>query len=181
MSRAAERLAIVLASLALAGGLIALLSGFFAARDQAGVTGALTGPGQAFLDQGHAILRPRRPRPRYDSDPPTSGPHVPEPARRNEARLNNDQILQALQVGDVAIVYGTRDPPPGLLAFALRTAPRFSQALAAAGQAVILVHRPHYPGVVALAWAHLLRVSGPADPRLRSFVEFWLGRGAPSR
>ena len=178
MTRAAERLAIVLASLALAAGLIALLSGFFAARDQAGVSGTVGGPGQAFADQGHATLRPGRPRPRYDSDPPTSGPHVREPARHDEARLNDDQILQALEVGDVVIVYGTRDPPPGLLAFADSVAPRFSQALAAAGQAVILVHRPRYPGVAALAWAHLLRVSGPDDPRLRQFVEFWLGRGA---
>jgi hypothetical protein len=181
VTRAAERLAIVLASLALAGGLIALLSGFFAARDQAGVTGALAGPGRAFRDQGHAILLPGAPRPRYDSNPPTSGPHVPEPARHNEARLNDDQILQALEVGDIVIVYGTRDPPAGLLAFARSVAPPFSEALAAAGQAVILVHRPRYPGLVAAAWAHLLRITGPADPRLRAFVEFWLGRGAPRR
>jgi hypothetical protein len=178
VTRAAERLAILLASLALAAGLIALLSGFFAARDQAGVSGTVTGPGQAFKDQGHAILKPGQSRPRYDSNPPTSGPHLPEPVRHNEARLNDDQILQALQAGDIVIVYGTRNPPPGLLAFALSVAPRFSEALAASGQAVILVHRPRYPGLVALAWAHLLRVTGPADPRLRPFVEFWLGRGA---
>jgi hypothetical protein len=117
----------------------------------------------------------------YDSDPPTSGPHVPEPILHNEARLDDDQILQALELGDLVIVYGTRDPPPGLLAVARTLAPRFSPALAAAGQAVILVHRPHYPRLVALAWAHLLPATGPADPRLKPFVQFWLGRGAPAR
>ena len=39
-------IAIVVASLVLSVGLIALLSGFFAGRDQAGVAGAQTGPVQ---------------------------------------------------------------------------------------------------------------------------------------
>lgn len=176
---ALERLAIVLASLALSFGLVALLSGFFAGRDQPGVAGATPGPGQAFRDLGHAILRPGQPRPRYDSDPPTSGAHMPATARHDEARLNDDQILQALQGGDVVIVYGTRKTPPGLLAFARSVAPPFSPALAAAGQAVILVHRPGSLGIKALAWTHLLNATGPADPRLRQFVAYWLGRGAP--
>jgi hypothetical protein len=117
----------------------------------------------------------------YNTDPPTSGAHVPEPVLHDEAQLNDDQILEALEVGDVVIVYGTRAPPPGLLAFARSVAPRFTPVLAAAGQAVILVHRPHYPRLTALAWAHLARVNGPSDPRLRQFVQFWLGRGAPRR
>ena len=179
-ARLAERLAIAVASLALAVGLIALLSGFFAGRDQPGVSGAPAGPGQAFPDRGHGTLRPGQPHPRYDSDPPTSGAHVPEPVRHNEARINDDQILEALELGDVVIVYGARNPPPGLLSVARSMAPRFSPALAAAGQAVILAHRPGRPGLEALAWAHLLKASGPSDPRLRQFVEFWLGRGAPS-
>jgi hypothetical protein len=185
VSRAApalERLAIVVAALALAVGLIALLSGFFAGRDQASLAGRGSGPGLAFRDLGHALLRPEQPRAgrvHYNSNPPTSGPHVPEPILHNEARLNDDQILEALELGDVVIVYGTRDPPPGLLAVARAVAPRFSPALAAAGQAVILAHRPHYAGLVVLAWAHLLRITGPADPRLRPFMQFWLGRGAP--
>jgi hypothetical protein len=185
VSRAAtalERLAVLVAALAVSVGLIALLSGFFAGRDKAELSGRGSGPGQAFPDLGHALLRPGQPRPRgiqYNSNPPASGPHVPEPILHNEARLNDDQILEALELGDVVIVHGTRDPPPGLLAASRTVAPRFSPALAAAGQAVILVHRPHYRGLAALAWAHLLRFTGPADPRLRPFVQFWLGRGAP--
>jgi hypothetical protein len=179
-ARLAERLAIAVASLALAVGLIALLSGFFAGRDQANVSGAPVGPGQALRDLGHGTLKPGQPRPRYNSYPPTSGAHVPEPVRHNEARLNDDQILQALEVGDVVLVYGSRNPPLGLLDFARSVAPRFSPTLAAAGQAVILVHRPHSSGLKALAWAHLINARGPNDPRVRQFVEFWLGRGAPA-
>jgi hypothetical protein len=101
VSRALERLAIVVAALALAVGLIALLSGFFAGRDRAGIAGETSGPGRALPDLGHAMLRLGQPHPRYNSSPPTSGAHLPEPVRQNEARLTDDQILQALALGDV--------------------------------------------------------------------------------
>jgi hypothetical protein len=51
--------------------------------------------------------------------------------------------------------------------------------LAATGGAVILAHRSGIDGVVALAWTHMLRATGPSDPQLPTFIEYWLGRGAP--
>jgi Protein of unknown function (DUF3105) len=125
------------------------------------------------------VLRPGQPRPSYDSDPPTSGAHVPAPVVRDRVGLSDDQLLQALGVGDVVIVYGPRHPPPGLAAFTRSVAPPFTPALAATGDAVILSPRAGIRGVVALAWTHLLRVPSPSDPLLREFVGFWLGRGAP--
>jgi Protein of unknown function (DUF3105) len=177
---ALERIAIVVASLALSVGLIALLSGFFAQRDQAGVAGASTEPGTAFADLGHAHLKPGEPRPAYDSVPPTSGAHIPEPVLRDGARLNDDQLLQALEVGDVVIVYGGRSSP-ALMALAHAVAAPFTPALARAGQALILARRPGTSGLIGLAWAHIVRVAAPTDPRLRQFAEVWLGRGAPGR
>jgi hypothetical protein len=176
---ALERVAIVVASLALSFGLIAVLSGFFAGRDRAGVSGAPNGPGEAFPDLGHAHLRPGQSRPRYDSDPPTSGAHVTEPVPHEERQLNDDQLLQALEVGNVVVMYGGRTPPPGLRQFALSLAPPFTPGLAAAGQAVILARRPRTRGLLGLAWAHAISVRGPHDLQLREFVQFWLGRGAP--
>jgi Protein of unknown function (DUF3105) len=176
---ALERVAIVVASLALSFGLIAVLSGFFAGRDQAGVTAASNGPGEAFSDLGHAHLRPGRPRPRYDSDPPTSGAHVPEQVGHSEQQLNDDQLLEALELGNVVVMYGGPRPPPGLRALALSLAPPFIPELAMAGQAVILARRPGMRGLLGLAWTHAIAVRGPHDPRLRQFVQFWLGRGAP--
>jgi hypothetical protein len=168
-----------LASLALSIGLIVLLSGFFANRDQAGVSGSGTGPGQAFADLGHAMLRPGQPRPAYDSDPPTSGAHVAQAVTRDGAALTDDQLLQALQVGDVVVFYGSRHPPPGLEQFAHAAAPPFTPALAASGDSVIVAPRRGTAGLVAAAWTHLLRVTSPSDPQLRDFVAAWLGRGAP--
>ncbi len=98
---------------------------------------------------------------------------------RDRATISDDQLLQALQVGDVVLMYGTRKPPPGLAGLVAQEAPPFTPALAATGGAVILAHRTGIRGVVALAWAHMLRAIGPNDPRLPAFIEYWLGRGAP--
>ena len=180
LTRVVERVAIVLASLVLSIGLIALLSGFFAGRDQAGVSGGSSGPGQAFADLGHRTLAPGQPRPRYNSDPPTSGAHVPAAVVRDGAALTDDQLLSALQAGDVVILYGGGRPPADLQQFARSVAPPFTPALAETGDAVILAPRAGTAGVVALAWAHMLRAQQPSDPALRQFVSAWLGRGAPA-
>lgn len=175
-----ERVAIGVASLVLSVGLIILLSGYFAGRDQAGLSSATQGPGLTFPDQGNAHLRPGQPHPPYNSDPPTSGPHVPEPVVNDRAALNNDQLLHALSLGNVVLMYGTPTPPPGLSELASEVAGPFTPALARSGQAVILAQRAGTSGVIGLAWTHMLRVATPSDPMLREFVEFWLGRGVGS-
>lgn len=179
LARLLERLAILLAALALSVGLIVLVSGYFTSRDQAGVTGAAAGPGHAFNDLGHAALRPGQARPAYNSNPPTSGAHFNEAVSRAGAPLNEDQLLTALQAGDVVIFYGGSRPPADLEQFAHSVAPPFTPALAATGDAVILARRPGTAGVLALAWAHMLNVRQTSDPALRGFVAYWLGRGAP--
>jgi hypothetical protein len=180
MTRWSERLAIVIVSLAITVAVIALLSGGLAgSQDDPGVTGGQAGPGTAFRDLGDLHLRPGQPRPAYDSEPPTSGPHNPVNVTRQRATISNDQLLQALQVGDVVLMYGTRTPPPGLTGLAARSAPPFTPALAATGGAVILAHRRATNGVLALAWTHLLRVRRPNDPQMPAFIDYWLGRGAP--
>jgi hypothetical protein len=79
-------------------------------------------------------------------------------------------------------LYGTRRPPAGLAAVADGIAPAaFSPALAATGQSVVLTYRPGTTGVIGLAWAHMVHVRSPTDPTLRSFAQYWLGRGAPHR
>lgn len=179
MSRTAvalERLAIAAASVALSVGLIAVLSGFFTSRDAAGIA-AGSAPGQAFPDLGHRALANGQPRPAYDSSPPTSGPHRRQPISRDGVAIDDDQLLTALQAGNVVVFYPAPTPPAGLSALARDVAGRFSPALAAAGQAVILAPRPGVHGVVALAWTRMERVNSTRDPALRAFVKYWLGRG----
>jgi hypothetical protein len=177
---ALEWVAIVVVSLLVAVGAIALLSGYFAGQDSPGVTGSSAGPGIAVRDMGHARLRPGQRPPRYNSNPPTSGAHVPAAVRHDAARLSNNQLLSALQLGNVVLMYGSPSPPVGLRRLATTVAGPFTPALARTGQAVILARRPGLVGIVGLAWAHMLRATG-ASPGLRQFAQYWLGRGAPAR
>jgi Protein of unknown function (DUF3105) len=176
-----DRSAILLVSIALSVGLIALLSGFFASRDQGTVLVSRTVTGKRFRDLGDAVLRPGQPRPRYDSNPPTSGAHLPVAVTQDAVRLNEDQVLGALAAGDVVIAYGGPLPPPGLSTLASALAPSFTPALAQAGQAVILDQRPGTLGLIGLAWAHMIRVADASSPSLRAFAAYWLGHGAPRR
>jgi hypothetical protein len=177
MRRGLERLLIVVAALAISIGVIALLSGgLLAGRDDPGLSGGQGGPGTPYRDQGDLHLRHGELGPVYDSNPPTSGPHVPEAVLRDRAELSNDQLLQALAAGNVVFMYGASQPPRGLAAIAQAVGGRFTPALAASGQAVILARRPGARGVVALAWTRMLR--SVSAPDLRAFAQFWLGRGA---
>jgi hypothetical protein len=178
-TRILERVAIVCVSLAVSIGLIALLSGgLLAGRDDPGVSAGQAGPGVRYRDQGHRQLRPGERRPVYNSNPPTSGAHVPKAVNRDESRLSDDQLLQALQAGNIVLMYGTARPPAGLSAVADAVGARFTPALAASGQAVILARRPGTQGVIALAWTHMLHVPSDQASELRGFAQYWLGRGA---
>ena len=182
LARVLERVAIVIASFAIAIGVIALLSGgLLAGRDNPGVSDRGASVGIKYRDQGDAHLAPASLHPVYDSDPPTSGPHVPVPVVRDESVLSDDQLLQALEVGNVVLIYGASAPPPGLKELARQVAAPFTPALAAAGQAAILARRSGTRGVIGVAWTRMIRVASPADPRLRGFAQLWLGRGAAAR
>ena len=162
-------------------GIVVLAVVVLASRDKSTVQ-RVSGPGQAFADQGTRHLHAGTPHAgfRYNSQPPTSGPHAFVPVTRDDVELDTDRLLTALESGDVVLVYGDRSLRPGLKALQDGIAGPFDAEVARAGQAVVLSHNPRLvkSGVVALAWAHLLRASSPTDPGLRDFVEFWLGRGA---
>jgi Protein of unknown function (DUF3105) len=101
------------------------------------------------------------------AEPPTSGPHRPEPVERDQTELSDDQILEALHLGNVVIAY-EGDPPTDVQD---EVSGPFDPDLAAAGQAVILARRPGIGETTALAWRH----RGTGD--LRAFAEAYLGQG----
>ena len=162
-----------------AGGLVALAIAL-GARDRSTLSRS-AGPGQAFPDHGDRHLSPGTPDPAYAEDPPASGAHIPTPVGRDGGPLSTDQLLTALEEGNVVLVYAPTRLAPALRALARAVAGPFDPVLARAGQAVILDRRPRPTGgeVVAMAWRHAQRVATPADPKLRTFVSYWLGRGAP--
>jgi hypothetical protein len=170
LRRAGFIVALVLLALGgIAGGLL-----FFASRDQSKV-GSTQGPGQEFVDQGNAHVA--KPGFAYNSNPPTSGPHAVKAIRRDGERIDADQLLSALELGNVVILYpGHGKPPAALRALQDADSGPLDPALLQTGNQVVLARYRGVNGVVAAAWRHLQPATSPTDPRLKAFVDFWLGR-----
>jgi len=168
-------LAIVAGVLILAGGLAALVA-VFGSRDSAQV-GTATGPGKAEPDRGDRHLAAGQAAHVPAGQLPTSGAHRPDLITHDARRLTDDQILHALELGDVVIAYDAATPPRALRRLQDKVTGRFDPELAAAGQAVILARHAGAGAATALAWRRDLRVSDPSDPALEDFAEAWLGRG----
>lgn len=164
---------------AVALGAVVLLVGLYGlstlvnSRDDAGVNRS-AGPGALEPDEG---ADHRAAADRSGADPPTSGAHSDDLVTRDARVLGDDRILHALELGDVVLVYPDRTPPAQLRAVQEEVAGPFDAELAAAGQAVVLARVPGASGIQALAWRRRLRASGPGDPGVRTFAEYWLGRG----
>jgi hypothetical protein len=142
------------------GGVVLLLL-FFQGRDESQLQDTADGrrgPGRLVTDQRRAS--------------------TPAPIRRDGTRLSEDQILHALELGDVVLLYGTSATPPELRALQQQLSGPFDPVLAANGAAVILGQRPGTDGVLALAWRRMLRTPSAGDPALEQFADYWLGRSA---
>jgi hypothetical protein len=159
-----RRAALVVVGVVLAIAGIVAVALIVSSRDDSQVAGAAQGPGRVQLE---------------GADPPASGPHRNELVTRDRQEITDDQLLQALQLGNVVILYAGARPAPALVRLQKDVAGPFDAELAAAGQAVILARRAGAGPATALAWQRILRADDPADPALRQFAEFWLGRGIP--
>jgi hypothetical protein len=179
VSARVRRLVTALLAIILGAGAALLVLIFFNARDDSTFTAA-AGPGTALPDQGaRHIPESRSGSVKYATDPPASGPHWPEPINTRDQRgLTDDQILHALERGDVILFYGDKKAPKDLVDLQRELSGPFDPVLTAAGQQVILARRPGTKGVIALAWARRLQVPDAEDPRVHQFADFWLGRGA---
>jgi len=159
-----SRALLVVAGVVLAIAGLAAVALVVSSRDDSQVATAVQGPGR---------VQPE------GADPPASGPHRDVLVTHDRAPISDDQLLRALELGNVVILYDGPRPAPALVKLQKAVAGPFDAELAAAGQAVILARRAGAGPATALAWKRILRASDPADPALRDFAEFWLGRGIP--
>jgi hypothetical protein len=170
--RKSKQAVYALAISGLAAAACLVLITILANRDSSGVTKA-SGPGTLMPDRGSQHVNgPQTPASPPD-DPPTSGPHRPEKVTRDQTPLSDDQLLEALHLGNVVFAYD--GSPAELRKIQDEISGPFDPELAAAGQAVILDRRPGVEGTIALAWRRELRSDDPA--RLREFADAWLGQG----
>jgi Protein of unknown function (DUF3105) len=173
-------LGVLACALIVAVGALAVLVTQFGTRDSSTTAGG-AGPGRTTPDQGDAHSLPGGAPFRYAGDPPASGPHRVSLVTRDGGPLSTDQLLTALERGDVVLVYADPRLTAALRDLASAQAGPFTPALAATGQAVVLDRRSTLAGapVVAVAWRRLLGIRTTSDPALTTFVQAWLGRGAP--
>jgi hypothetical protein len=170
--RKSKQAVYALAISGLAAAACLVLITILANRDSSGVSKS-AGPGTLEPDRGSAhVDGPRTPASAPD-DPPTSGPHRPEAVTRDEVPLSDDQLLEALHLGNVVFAYD--GSAAALKKIQDEVSGPFDPELAAAGQAVILARRPGVKGTIALAWRRELRSDDPAQ--LREFADAWLGQG----
>jgi hypothetical protein len=179
LRRAASFLATILVAAVGVFGTLAWLT----ARDEATFREP-TGPGRSFPDLGGRHLAPGEPRGvELNSDPPTSGPHLPIRVLRDGRRLTDDGLLHAIHLGNVVLLHADGPPPPGLRRLALEAGGPFSPTRARAGEAVILAPHPGLEGerVVAVAWRNRLRAGSSSDPALLDFIDAFLGAHRPEQ
>lgn len=167
--------AVALAAVVVLAGLAALVTGL-GSLDSSQVA-PVEGPGRGFANQCASHEAPPAGFD-YNSRPPTSGPHRPRLVTGDGRSLGDDELLHALELGNVVLAYPGARAPSALRSLQRDVAGPFDAELAAAGQALILGRRADAEGIVALAWARQLQVSSARDPALREFAEHWLGKGA---
>ena len=169
-----RRVLLVVAGVILAVAAVAAVFLLATGRDDSQLSGP-EGPGELQANRGASHSGPAE---APADGPPTSGTHEPRMVTRDLRPITDDQLIHALELGDVVILYGGAQPPPALLRLQrdVMGGP-FDAEVAAAGQAVILAQRSGAGPATALAWRRVLRADEPSDPDLREFTESWLGRG----
>jgi len=100
--------------------------------------------------------------------PPAGGPGEVAPGATSDVLARGNVVIQHRRAADAAALRALAEElggPP-------------DPAVEQAGGAVLVRRRAGADApVVALAWRRRLEATGPDDPRLRAFVESWLGRG----
>ncbi len=83
----------------------------------------------------------------------------------------------AVRAGNVVLLYSDERLTRRLRELATEIGGPADDALVAAGQAVVVQRQAGLRvAVVAVSASHRLNSTGPDDPALRAFVEYWLGR-----
>lgn len=109
--------------------------------------------------------------PDYATDPPTSGPHVPGPARAGvlDEPLSRPEQVGHLEAGGILLQHG--DLP----------ADQVDELAGLAGESVVVAPNPDLPApIVATAWLRTMACSTPDLAALEEFVDAHRGNAPGS-
>ncbi len=129
-------------------------------------------PGVAILELAQDHIPVGSKRPDYNSNPPTSGPHYPNPANWGiyDKPLPDEQLVHNLEHGGVWISY--RDPGDQELIGKLKElAGKYSLK-------VIMTPRPENDSAIAVAaWGRLLKLDTFDKAKIQEFIDAFINRG----
>jgi len=111
----------------------------------------------------------------YQTDPPTSGPHYPEPEPGGfyTTPIEAGFLVHSMEHGGVIIYYSpavTADQLAALAALANAHPGIFAQVV------VVPRNDPTYP-IILTAWTHMLRLVTFDQSRIDNFIALFLGHG----
>ncbi|HTY77258.1 MAG TPA: DUF3105 domain-containing protein [Candidatus Bathyarchaeia archaeon] len=153
---------------------IAIAGAVVAAAVAGGVTyyTASSPPGTVLPDQGNLHVQTlKEPIPPYNSDPPTSGPHLPYIAPWG---IHTEPVPRQLQVhnledGGVMVQYNCPEPCPDLVA-------KLAAIVSGYDEQVILAPYPGMKTRIALtAWTRLDAFNDFDEKRIRRFISAYRG------
>ena len=115
----------------------------------------------------------------YNSDPPTSGAHLPAPSPWGifNQPLQNELQIHNLEHGGIMIQY---DCPQGCSAAINALAPYALKYPPSSFTGVILAPRPNLPNgsrIALTAWTHLLLLKTLDQTKIQQFVAAYIGKG----
>lgn len=121
---------------------------------------------------GAQHITPGSPHTPYNSNPPTSGPHWPEPAKNGiyEAELADEQIIHSLEHGHIWIAYkvdATNEVKDGLRKIVQEN-----------DWKIVLEPRGQNDSLIALAaWGRILKLDSFNEEKVREFIKAYRDQG----
>jgi len=135
-------------------------------------------PGKFYPNQGQEHLAPGETFDGYNSNPPTSGPHDPQPVEWGvyDSPIPKEKLVHNLEHGGMLILYNCPGGCPELV----QQLQQFGERYVTGGQKVVVAPYPGMDSRLALvAWTYLDTFDELDPARVAQFIEADLGSKAP--
>ncbi len=147
--------------------------GFYKLADKQ--TPTVPAPGEFFSSLGQQHIDPGSSHPAYNSNPPTSGWHYPQPAQSGiyDTELPDEQLIHNLEHGQIWITYKPDLPKDQVEALA-------NIAKSYGSKMIMEPRKENDSPIVIVAWQHLFKLNTVDEAKIKAFAGAYRGRGPES-
>lgn len=132
-------------------------------------------PGESFTSLGQEHIQPGSSHPAYNSNPPTSGWHYPQPAQSGiyDTQFPDEQLIHNLEHGQIWIAY-----KPDLAKDQVELLADIAKSY---GSKMIMEPRKENDSPIAIvAWLHLFKLNVVDEVKIKAFIDAYRGHGPES-